>query len=253
MLSCSHALALCPILFCYSFSDFFFFAFADYLQIAAVKMIVLAMLVAGWFVFRWMIQKDLRIVLDILAVGGLAYIFMPSWSFIVVPVVFYTPPNVWLAYIFTRRPIQMLVCFYGLCAWIQYLCGMTPPLYGGIESFVLDMVNSPYGALVVPFKESILGGLLAIRFFECYEEDKKFITTILTDLFHRLLDSRFGSLAVFRGIGTSGAFVARCDDKFFHQVEVAVDGGRKLASSPIFLLVVGSIAFYCVAVPRILR
>lgn len=216
-------------------------------------MIVLAMLVAAWFVFRWMTQKDLRVALDFLAVGGLAHVFMPPWSGLVVPLVFYMPGNMWLFYVFTRRHILMLAGYLGVCVNIRWLFGLKPPIYCAIEMLFWDVVDSPSDALVVPFKESFKGGLSAIEFHEHFEEDKELIMTFLTDLFRRLLDSKFGSLAAFRGIGTSGAFVVRCDDKFFHLVEVALVGGWKLTSSCIFLLVVGSVAFYCLAVPRILR
>lgn len=215
-------------------------------------MIVLAMMVAMWHTLR-VVCPDLRVVMDPLSVVALAYGFLPPWSCVVVPALVYIPVKVWLRVLFSRRHILIFLACCALCFEHRALTGTSLPFYGGLETFVVDAVLDPFDTLVAPFLESFNDGLLAAEFYEHLEQDMEAIADFPAYLLHCFLDRDSGILAVPSIIGHLFAFVARCDNIFFHLAQIAVDGGCKLISSRSVLLVAGSVALVRLVVPPILR
>ncbi|KJR80479.1 uncharacterized protein SPSK_05502 [Sporothrix schenckii 1099-18] len=201
-------------------------------------MIVLAMMAAMWQALR-LLSPDLRVVMDPLSVILMAYAFLPPWSCVVVPALVYIPVNFWLRVFLSRRHILIGLACCALCLEYRVLTGMSPPLLGGLETFVRDAFLDPFDTLVAPFVESIDDGLVAIEFYEHLEEDMEAIADFLAYLLHSCIGPDNWFLALFRFIGHFFAFVARCDDMASHLAEMVVDGGCKLTSSYAFWLVAG--------------
>ena len=185
-------------------------------------MIALAFLVAMWQALR-MLQPDLRVIMDPFSVSLMAYLFCPAWSCVVVPALVYIPGSFWLRVLLSRRHILIFLGCYALCVLFRVLTELPTPIFGGLESFVLDAVMDPFDTLVAPFIESFNDGLVAIEFYEHLEEDIETIAGLpATFLLPCLIDVFSGILVFFRCIGWLAAFVARCDDRFFHALEVVV-------------------------------